>query len=282
MTIDKQSPYWNEGGYAEARLSVVAFIDLLGFKEEIKRAYAENRQAELLARLRTALDMRYVYLEPLPLRKHRPWDVKAFTDSIIIGHPIHNTGESQMQTVFANLGSFQLETIRNGFFVRGAIAIGELYVEQDVIFGKCLIEAYEAESQKACDPRIILCPSAIELAIAHLNTYFGIERSSYYRDLLMDSDNRIFLNYLSNVLAESQYTSSLLTEHKTMVETRLKQFATEPKVWSKYLWVANYHNYFCRTFTNLDETYFIDINQIGLRENPKRLTIEELSHLGSA
>lgn len=279
MTIDKQSPYLNEAGYAELRPSVVAYIDLLGFKNEINRAYKNHTEAELLARLRNALDTGYVYLEPLPVREHRPWDVKAFTDSIIIGHPISNTGESELQTVFANLGNFQLETIRNGFFLRGAIAVGRFYMGQDVVFGKCQIEAVEAEKE-ACDPRIILCRSAIKL-IAEMDQYFSIEHSSQYRDLLLDGDGQVFLNYLSNVLVESQHTDTLLNEHKAKVETCLKKFANEPRTSSKYRWVANYHNYFCRTFTNVDETSLIDIDQSGLREHPKRLTGEKLKHLCS-
>jgi hypothetical protein len=38
----------------------------------------------------------------------------------------------------------------------------------------------------------------------------------------------------------------LLTQHKRLVEAKLHEYAAEPTVWSKYHWVARYHNFFCK------------------------------------
>ena len=56
--------------------------------------------------------------------------MRAFTDNIVIGYPIRGRGdaESELVTIFRNLSYFQMKLTMDGFFVRGAIAVGELYM----------------------------------------------------------------------------------------------------------------------------------------------------------
>lgn len=252
MTIDKQSPYWSKEGYIEFRNSVVAYVDLLGFRKEIEQADDKNKAANLLQRLRRALDNGYVHLRDPLLRERRSWEVRAFTDNIIVSYPIHGSGESQMQSVLSSLGSFQLEMVRNGFFLRGGIAVGELYIDQDLIFGQSSIQAYEAERQKACYPRIVLDKSALEYIEKYLAAYGRVEPSPEYRDLLQDADGEVFLNYLQNTLVIGQ-EPGLLLEHKKMIEARLAEFAGNLRIWNKYWWASQYHNYFCDIAGIIDE-----------------------------
>jgi len=42
-----------------------------------------------------------------------------------------------------------------------------------------------------------------------------------------------------------------------MVKARLEEFQKSPPVWTKYAWVAAYHNFFCRDSEEFDESYLI-------------------------
>lgn len=252
VTIDKQSPYWNKDGFIETRNSVVAFVDLLGYRKAIRQADTKKKASDLLELLRRALDNGYVHLRHPLWPDRRPWEVRAFTDNILVSYPIHGSGDSEMQSVLSSLGSYQLEMIRNGFFVRGGIAVGELYIDQDLIFGLSSIQAYEAESKKAINPRIVLDKSALECVKKYLEIYGRIERSPESADLLQDEDGEVFLNYLQHTLVIGQ-EPGLLLEHKKMIEGRLEQFADCPRIWDKYWWAAQYHNYFCDISGIIDE-----------------------------
>lgn len=50
-----------------------------------------------------------------------------------------------------------------GFWLRGAVTIGLLHHDEDIVFGPALNRAYELESRHAIFPRIILDPACAEL-----------------------------------------------------------------------------------------------------------------------
>lgn len=109
-----------------------------------------------------------------------------------------------------------------------------------------------------------MAPSAVETAKKHLANYLSPIRSPHVRAVLRDSDGQWFLNYLDAVLvAEDEhgpYFEKLL-EHKSVVEAKLAQYQPVPLIWSKYAWVAGYHNYFCDSNNNwFDDTHKIDLD----------------------
>jgi hypothetical protein len=156
-----------------------------------------------------------------------------------------------------------------GFFVRGAISIGSIFIDEIAVFGEALNEAYDGEARLARDPRIILTKSAAAAVKEHLEYYRHSEHAPQNRDLLCDADGQFFLNYLDDTIliapddAGPQYDT--LAVHKQRVEERLTEYQSEPIIWSKYAWVARYHNYFCdvnRTY--FDESHKIDIGKFDL------------------
>ena len=56
--------------------------------------------------------------------------------------------------------SRRLSLANHGFFMRGAISLGDAYVDDVVVYGSAFIEAHDGEVELARDPRIILCTSA--------------------------------------------------------------------------------------------------------------------------
>ncbi|MFY9618905.1 MAG: hypothetical protein WAQ99_03765 [Pyrinomonadaceae bacterium] len=160
-----------------------------------------------------------------------------------------------------------------GFFLRGAISVGDVYVDDVVVLGSAFLEAYENEAQ-AANPRIILTDSAATAARKHLSYHSGREHSPQYRDLFQDCDGKWFVNYLETVLVAEPEVGPFydeLIQHKERVIERLREFHSDQRIESKYDWVASYHNYFCDQYPQyFDRSHKID----------KELTDKRFSRIG--
>lgn len=181
------------------------------------------------------------------IKKDR-YALKAFTDNIVISWPVHDDAETEFGSAFFKLASFQFNMVTDGFFIRGALSVGDAYVDEVAVFGRALSEAHIGETTLARDPRIILTSSAVEVAKTHLNYYGNPRHAPHVREVLRDSDGQWFLNYLDCVLIAEDEHGPFYDEflkHKMVVEDKLKEHIGNPPVWSKYAWVAGYHNYFC-------------------------------------
>src|SRR5438128_192013 len=88
-----------------------------------------------LRRLKRALDRALRSISPTsdPLLDRDLYAVKVFTDNIVIGHPVHEDAESELGHIFEQLASFQLEMATAGFFVRGGVSIGQLYMDKNIV-----------------------------------------------------------------------------------------------------------------------------------------------------
>jgi hypothetical protein len=122
------NPYYGPNGSLTLRKSVVAFVDILGYREMAIKATRDKREHEVLSQLHAALDAGRKWLDPdaeLPQLPKDIYVIRAFTDNIVIGWPIDDDAESELGSAFSSLSSFQLEMVNAGFFVRGAISIGK-------------------------------------------------------------------------------------------------------------------------------------------------------------
>jgi len=256
--------------------SVVAYIDILGYHEMASRAHCHNRDSEFLQNLHRAFSKGQNWLQgklPGPkIGKKHFCALKAFTDNIVLGYPLirsKSDGEVELGHVFFLLAIFQFEVTVAGFFTRGAISIGDLYIDDNIVFGNGLTEAYEGEIQLARDPRIVLTKSAAEAVKKHLKYYADPHESPQYRDLYLDSDGQLFLNYLDYILiAEEEIGPSFdgLEKHREIIEQKLSEYMGNPVIWSKYFWVAKYHNFFCSQFPNyFDKSHMVDLEKFQLR-----------------
>jgi hypothetical protein len=240
--------------------SVVVYLDVLGVSDEIRETYKAKDLIVPINYLRSFKNTLNKSIENIKDRdimgiwknKKNHWEVKAFTDNIVLGYPIADDGEPEMGTTFFNLSLFQLEMVLSGLFVRGAFSIGEHYMDEDIVFGNALLEAYSAEQNIARDPRIILTGSAIKYLKRHLKYYGYIKHSPQYKEILRDVDGQFFINYLDMLISDDGIDYENLNKHRTVIEEHLRKFKSVPKIWSKYSWVANYHNYFCEQRSDID------------------------------
>lgn len=259
------NPYINDADRSPLLLpSVIAYIDVLGYKDLIESDASQYN----LKFYRDALKWAYESLEQfseyavsnnidLPDLKNK-YEVRGFFDNLVIGYPIEgDRTETVLEKVFSLLAHVQLRMTNDGFFLRGAISVGELHLDDAIVFGKGLLEAQAAEKDDACNPRIILTASATQ----QLNEHSVSMSSSISRYLYRDTDKQFFLNYLENIMEaapEGEPSYHDLSRHKDAVDRNLKKYSNHPKILSKYLWVANYHNYYCKKY--FDDSYKIDLN----------------------
>lgn len=230
--------------------SVVVLMDILGYIDMTRKAEEEGRSQALLLELYDPLKTAREWLEDanLIVDDPTPYDrfvLRAFTDNIVIGWPVatstRTAAGSALRHALEKVSMFQLDMASRGFFVRGAISVGDVFIDDIAVFGPALLDAYEAERERADTPRVILTPSAVETESDYRAHYPKSESYPISHCVCTDADGRHFVNYLSAGL----FDGALISRHQDAVLAKLEEFQTNPKVRRKYHWVAEYHNGFC-------------------------------------
>lgn len=250
------NPYIQAGQPATLKPSVFCFLDVLGYSE-FARQPPSPELSDRFGRYHEALSKGAEILKATdrqqwiaPMRGSHDAAVTAFTDCIAIGIPIYfRDGEVEVGEALQRIGGYQLEMANRGYFVRGAMSFGDVYVDDLAVFGAPLIEAYEGETQRAVNPRIVVCQSARDLATQHLGYYGNQAHAPLNSELKCDQDGEWFVDYLDSLLVapdEGVFGAQELVRHKEVVEEKLALHADSgARILGKYEWVARYHNWFC-------------------------------------
>lgn len=243
-----KSDYFSAGKPVH-QLSYCAFLDVLGFSERIRASYKDGSANKLLesfhqilaksiAQLKKDTDESMLYF-------------KSFTDNVVLAHPQFSEDmESEFGFILWAINEYQFQMALKGFFIRGGLALDQLFMDENSVYGAALLEAYHLESKVAVNPIVVLCNNTMQLVDTHIGYYSG-EFPPQLRHVLKGPDGRYFLNYLTECIvegADQEYIDAKsLFLHKTQIESALKAYAAVPAVYSKFAWLAAYHNYFCDT-----------------------------------
>ncbi len=269
-----KSVFFDSNGNPTLQLSYCAFMDIIGFKEMIEELKTTTESESILKRLHKLISNQ---LRELSKKEDEDfpadWFIKVFTDNIVLGQMIHSgeaeSSEAEWEWGYIVMASMELQLALalEGFFLKGGISVGELFIDDSMVFGPALLEAYRIEQSVARDPRIVLSDSVLELARNHVTFYRKPEVAPQYEEILIDSDGKAFVNYLTLLFDDAEdleYFSDSwkgLEKHKKNIESGLIKYREKPEIWSKYYWLANYHNYFCRQFIHFpgyDKKYKIN------------------------
>jgi hypothetical protein len=249
--------------------SFCAYLDILGFSLAIEEAYAQKREQQLLAEISEALNKSTVELKEFRGRSPA-MTVKFFTDNIVIGLQQTCWDEMELLNLCWFVANYQMEMACKGFFIRGGISVGTLFSNDSIVFGNALLKAYKLENTKACYPRIIIDPILKESVEKQLATKIDWFRNTVNFQLMRDVDDCLFVNYLHKTFETHRRrdfqpgfayypNEDKIMIHRRQVERRLKEVRSKPEIWSKYFWVANYHNGFCdrlgKPHCKIDESF---------------------------
>lgn len=168
------------------RHSIVAFVDILGFKQLVT-----NGETDL------------IYNALTQCKRHKDSDtgqfinISMFSDCVCISGAIDNHDEDFNHSVIEDVcrfaGSYAKELLVKGILTRGGISVGKLQHEPDIVFGQALIDAYRLESEVARYPRIVFSDLAHDLLKEVSETHYLLH--IFLDEMVSFSDDGIpFLN----------------------------------------------------------------------------------------
>lgn len=172
------------------RQYIVAFIDILGFKEAVNKDFNSslNLLLELKEKLSTAEHLNsnsngYIHIQPA---------VSVLSDSIIISYettPGKNpSGAKIIGLLSKNIAFLAKYFLEKEFLIRGGIAHGKtFYHKNDVICGEAYQKAYELETN-AIYPRVVIDKETIKK--------FKLKNGYGACEYLLDNDGICILNYV--------------------------------------------------------------------------------------
>lgn len=245
------------------------FYDILGFIEVQQKYFKQGKAEELLNCFYSVLSEAQGFLSPIRGRGY----IKSFTDNFAFGIPVNNDAESELGVFFTNITSHQLYLAVNGLFMRGAITVDQLYMDEHMVFGPALINAVMIEKENAIYPRVVLGPCAIKKMLKHLE-YYSAGHAPQVNYILLDEDGQYFINYLKATidLSQSLYEEEVLQnslekarEHQIQIIKCLEENEADQKIKDKYTWLAQYHNYFCIEFLDHNGDLLIDLIDVPKR-----------------
>lgn len=238
-------------GQPQLRDSVVLFLDILGSQD-----WSTGPEAQTyLNILHKALNQSRAMLKPSAAGTFATlW----FTDNIVVGCPLDDPDDVEASLGLVSLlsGIFQAELATSSIFARGGISCGQLYMDEYMAFGPALVDSYNLEKYVAIYPRIVLSDALALHAKRHSVSYLGaaeLPANKQNADCLITADNKCFLNYLDVLPSISDIEPALVFgAHKKAIEDCLEKFAGRPKVWAKYCWLADYHDFIVTRSGHLD------------------------------
>ena len=188
--------YKGENGNLLFRRSFCAYIDILGFSQKIV-----NNDLSFFSSYLTTLKEELKHIENMHdlsgKEGLKSFELKIFTDNFVFGHPWYDRyGESELGNIFEVLSHIQYTFIKSKIFVRGAVSVSDLYMDENIVLGPALIESYNLETKKAIYPRIILSDDVVEIVKEHINYYSDRKHSPQNKEYLLDIDGIHFINYL--------------------------------------------------------------------------------------
>jgi hypothetical protein len=227
-------------------LHLVTYLDILGFRDLVSEE-SPNFISTAIRRVieATAPDKKN--------KKQYGENYVNFSDLIVHTIPVYSRANMKYRIglVFDRVQSLlyaQVALIEEGLLVRGALTLGDVERTYKVLFGPGVIAAYDLERKKARVPWIIVDPALLDA----LKTNPSLRRHKYKEEmeylsswLKMDNDDELFfIDYLGGLYSEYDATAyaRFLITHRKLIERGLVEFADDPKILPKYLWLKNYHN----------------------------------------
>ncbi|MGJ8685657.1 MAG: hypothetical protein ACSHWW_13585 [Nonlabens sp.] len=210
----------------------IAFLDVLGFKELVNKRNTESLEIYFNS-----------VRDSLNIIGNEKRNIKSLliSDSTILISP---DTKKDFKTLLRAVQTIQSTLAQKGIWLRGAISYGEVYFDENsnLVVGKGLVKAYLLESE-AIYPRVIIDPSLVlKIAedrtefISFLNPRKPKTLEARKNTLVVEDEDSFSVSFASRVVYDSIENRNL-----HLIYNRIKKnLYSDPKHYSKYLWVKNH------------------------------------------
>jgi hypothetical protein len=169
---------------------VVAFIDILGFRDLMRRMEAEP---ELAASVHHVLLGTFTKEEGIYDADVRHVDMTTFSDCTVLSAP-----EGHEAEILSKLTYLTRDLMTNSILCRGAVVLGMAHHHERILFGPAIVDAYEKELHVARYPRIFVSDEVT----ARVQAADSPERRYHpARALVRDVDGCWFLDVFDGIVA---------------------------------------------------------------------------------
>ena len=242
--------------------SFVAFLDVLGFSEMVKK-----NKIEKIEKYFSIVNEAISQIKSIKEKK----DIKfiVISDSVILTIPKENLDSSDnnffcLRQLCIAIGFIQQKLAEENIWIRGAISFGDTFIDEDnnQIVGPAYIDAYKLEDEIALYPRVILdsriidtlhCSYAQEL-IEKINKKNEDANKQYNDKILWDNEVLFNWNYQNNGIMNKfnqdtplyiDYLSPIFGKNdgekiNKIIENISKSIYMDNRYYLKYRWVIDY------------------------------------------
>lgn len=238
------------------RKSYVAYLDVLGFKDMVKK----NRKNEIEKYFNVLNE------EIDNLRKIEEKSLINFlivSDSVVLEIPLETNDKTinvnQLRQLCIAIGKIQERLALENIWIRGAVSYGDTYFDNSKgqIVGQAYIDAYLLQEEIAINPRVIIDSKIIndlgfsssQELIWVINTQQHEKQESDWGDKVIFSwesnnvsaintisqDVPLFIDYFYRIISNKDYDK--LTR---IIENIKKNIYSEIRIYTKYRWIVNY------------------------------------------
>ena len=225
---------------------IVAHLDFIGARNKMRSQEARNNFLQQIYEIYTTTDSR---LSMMTKRIRESLYYRIFSDNILVAAEIDKHGSNMACFVriarFCTL--FQFLALTKGLFVRGAIAYGDFVGNDTFVFGEALVNAYEAETDRAIYPRVIIDSSVFNTIVAP--RFHNAMRHESIKGLFnLDFDGLWYISPFG-VFPPNQCNAELNRKHLEETQNNiLQEYQNSQKEnhKQKYYWLINKFNEFCQ------------------------------------
>lgn len=229
---------------------VVAFLDVLGWAEALKRSTSDAEYAKDLGVAIAGLGQHVAMADWMRgTGGGFPGDpqITQFSDSLLISVlPEKGLG---LSSLFSTIRVIGMQLAQAGLLVRGGIAYGDLIHKGSMVYGQALVDAYKLESERAVHPRIVLSDDLARELSSGQNIY---DREGnlieVWNSWVQDFGDRLtFMDFLApwpRVFdPDPVFFAAQLRPYKKILEANLSNPSLHVRAREKYLWLARYFNW---------------------------------------
>ncbi|WP_319580180.1 hypothetical protein [uncultured Methanospirillum sp.] len=192
---------------------------------------------------------------------------KIFSDNFLFLSPIKDivpwrpeiSGINEIITFSQHFSVFQLAFACEGYYLRGGMDMGWFYHENEDIAIGPLLTSLDSIEKWSHNP-IIYTGDIINKWIDEITEYLGPDNiTTHHVWFIKDYQQKFFLNYLNAIFLLADFNmhdsyqpntllkkwpvgKEYLEKHKNHIIHHIKN----PKIYTKFLWLAQYHNWFCK------------------------------------